>query len=82
LEVILQEIDLGDDVKFNVAIKGKKYVLRELTVAEIEELKAESTSLSELLIRVGLAPEVAKSLGLSQAKKLVESMTDMISKKK
>lgn len=80
-------IDLGDDVKFEVKLKGETYHLREPSVAELRVFKdasddASVDALSDLLAKLGMPQEVVQSLGVSKAKALIEGLLDLVNKKK
>lgn len=78
----VHQIDLGDEVQFEITYKGKKYTLREPTVDEMELIKDESLSFSGMLEKLGMPAAVVGGMGISKARALVDGMLEMIGKKK
>lgn len=83
----MQEIDLGEDVDFKVKYKGAEYVLREPTVLEIQAFQTTSEvdsvkAIDSLLQSLGLPANVIPGMGMSKARKLMESIVDIVAKKK
>lgn len=81
----MQEIDLGDEVKVKVKFKGKEFELREPTVEEVEKIAAdgvEKMSAADFLTKLGLPSDVAKGLGISKARAIIDGITDLVTKKK
>lgn len=84
---VILKIELGEEIKVDVAYKGKTYVLREPTVDEVESISDNNQSgdklrISEFLVKLGLPSEVVKSMGASKASTLIERLMDLITKKK
>lgn len=82
------EIDLGSEIQINVKYGGKEYSMREPTVAEIEkfrtkeEEKAGADALLDFLDTLGMPKDVVSQMGMSKAKKLVDDLMDLVTKKK
>lgn len=81
----MHEIDLGEEITFKVKYKGVEYSLVEPTVAQIEKLrKSEDRDgfLVDFLNELGLPKDVVSGMGMSKATTLLESITNLVSKKK
>lgn len=78
------KIDLGDDVKIEVDFKGRKFELREPTVAEVEKIGEgiDKMSVVDFLTKLGLPADVASAMGVSKARALIDGITDIVTKKK
>lgn len=80
------DIDLGQDVSFNVKYNGQAYVLREPTVRETQGLKLaqeqDDLAVIRFLSSLGLPEDVALNMPITKMKKLVEGMVGAISEKK
>lgn len=80
------KIDLGESVKYEVVFEGKKYELREPTLADARLVKqaGEGDNIQgfiDFVVALGLPEEVASSLGLSKIKTLTEALMGDIEKK-
>lgn len=82
------EIDLGQDIVFNVKMGAKSYELSEPTVRDINELQKSLEGGGEelelfisLLEKLGLPEDVSNSLGVLRMKKLVDGIMGGISEK-
>ncbi len=84
----MQEIDLGSELEIKVKYSGTDYVLREPTVAEVEQFSKEDVAsggvetLVVFLERLGMPKEVIMKMGMSKAKQLVDGLMDLLTKKK
>lgn len=82
------EIDLGSEVEFNIKYAGKEYSMREPTVEEIDQFRAQDVDkagaafLVEFLDKLGMPKDVVLKMGMSKARQLIDGMMDMITKKK
>lgn len=83
-------IDLGEDLAIKVKYKGREIDLREPTLKEMESFNslskdAESDSvefISTFLCQLGAPDDFAKTLGISKAKRLLEEIVELLTKKK
>ena len=82
----MQTIDLGDELKIKVKYKGAEYELREPTVKELEAFKNldanSSDSIGTFLTGLGLPEGFYQDIGASKALQLVESVFEILTKKK
>ena len=86
------EIDLGEDVFFNIKLNGKVYKLLEPTVDHLRKYQKnikikkdgdeELDSFMSLLVDIGLPEDVSKSLGFSKLKKLSDGIVGGLDIKK
>lgn len=83
------DIDLGDEVVFNVKYKGKVHKLREPTTDEVnkymELTQGDDKSMSPFIAFVtelGLPQDVAGGLGITKIKKLADGLIGGLTEKK
>lgn len=78
------DIDLGQDIEFNIKYKGATYKMREPSVKEAASLGDSENSMEviQFLSKLGLPEQVLSDMPLSKMKKLVESMLGSIQEKK
>lgn len=83
------DIDLGQEVVYNVKLGDKKFTLSEPTVKEMQTLflslkdgASEVDEFLSLLVKLGLPEDDANSLGLNKMKKLVDCIMGVGPEKK
>ena len=83
------DIDLGQDVVFNVKLNDKEYKLREPSALEVEkyqvELKKDEDSATTLLISfvssLGMDKDVASAMGIRKLTKLMQGIIGVMNEK-
>ena len=79
------DIDLGNEIIFNVKLNGQSYKLREPTYKDIKKLNADKDNEEasiDLLCDLGLPKEVADGMGVLQLTKLIKTITGSLEEKK
>lgn len=82
-------IDLGDEVVFNVVHNGAEYQLREPLLKEVKEFQKQANddnddgdAFVDFVVKLGMPREVAENLGVIKLRKLADGLTGAITEKK
>ena len=83
------EIDLGQEIVFDVKLGDKAFKLREPTALEVQAFQRRSQDSEDTVMELvsfvamlGMEEQVAKSLGITKLNKLVEGIVGGLSEKK
>jgi len=82
------DIDLGEELVFNVRLGDKVYKMSEPTVQRLEAYREKQSGNEsmlpaiELLVDLGLPKQVGETMGVTKLTKLIEGITGALTEKK
>lgn len=80
------DIDLGEELTFNVKVGSNSYILREPTYKDVKALQGsdveEDVAFINLVVGLGMPEDVAENLGVLKLKKLADGIMAPFSEKK
>ena len=82
------DIDLGEELVFNVRLGDKVYKMSEPTVHRLEAYREKQSGNEsmlpaiELLVDLGLPKQVGETMGVTKLTKLIEGITGALTEKK